>query len=105
MPQPTPQRTGRSYNGGDPVVEAQVDTAGKVTSVKVLKGHPALRQSAEEAARLWEFAATGNSTIARRAQLTFVFSYITLSHGKVPSIDLTPVFMPPYQVEVKRELP
>lgn len=57
---------------GKVVVKVSVDQKGNVTSAEAIEGHPLLRRSAEEAARLWKFNPTSDEA-SRLANLEFTF--------------------------------
>lgn len=82
-------------------VEVKIDKAGRVISKSVLDGHPLFREAAQNAAQLWRFAPDLESDEVGSIRLTFVFSLVT----DVTEAELTPVFIPPYQVEVKHQVP
>lgn len=84
---------------GDVLVDVEIDKAGKVTSVHVLNAHELLRAVSDQAARRWEFA-PGTASEKRRVQLTFSFRIVS---EKAAGLDRSPVFYPPYRVEVKSE--
>ncbi|HEX7294838.1 MAG TPA: hypothetical protein VF251_03735, partial [Pyrinomonadaceae bacterium] len=48
-------------------------------------------------ARRWKFAPAMESNFERKARLTFTFREID---ERAPEIDRTPVFLPPYKVQV-----
>jgi TonB family protein len=89
-----------SNTSGKAVIEVQIDASGTVSSAKIVEGDPLFRQGKiyEETARRWQFAAAHNSTGMRTARLTFAFRI--MSKDTAPA-ELTTVFMPPYQVEVR----
>jgi TonB family protein len=80
----------------DVVVEVEIDPAGNVSSAKAVSGHPLLRQAAKMAANRWKFEAAAKSA-RRTARLQFVFR---IAEKKLPPADATPVFMPPYKIEI-----
>jgi TonB family protein len=82
-------------------VEVQIDVEGKVTSSHVVEGHKLLDKAAENAARRWVFAASKDE-VARSAHLTFTF--ILMPEGTLAD-ELSPVFVLPYQIEVRRTIP
>jgi TonB family protein len=86
-----------SNTSGAVEVEVQVNAAGEVTSARSVNGHPLLRQKAENTARRWLFIAAQGAS-ARTVTLTFVFSIVP---KETAADDLTPVFIPPYRVEVR----
>jgi TonB family protein len=57
------------------ILEFEVDTQGKVTSVKILRGHPIFDEAAIKAVQKWEYAPTlfeGTATpVVRRATIDF----------------------------------
>lgn len=82
---------------GTVLIEVEMNAAGEVTSTRSVSGHPLLRKSAENAARRWRFTSTAN---ARTRQLTFAFRLLPKD---TPPEELTSVFTPPYQVEVRHQ--
>ena len=75
-----------------------MNAAGEVTSVRAIDGHLLLRPTAEKTARRWRFVPGASIPKARAVVLTFVFRIMP----KDTSADeLTTVFIPPYQVEVR----
>jgi len=82
---------------GSVVVQVQVDRQGNVTSTRTIDGPKLLRTAAEHTARRWLFSAT-DEPATREARLVFSFKLVP----KDTAVDeLSPIFMPPYQVEVK----
>lgn len=84
---------------GEVDVMVTVDNAGKVTDAKFLAGNQLLHKAAIEAAKRWKFQGVNRET---KVQLTFVFRMMP---KQTPPEDMTPVFMPPYKLEVKGKLP
>lgn len=82
---------------GEVVVEVKIDNAGEVSATKAKSGHPLLRQAAEAAARRWKFAPAAVPADPRTASLTFVFN---ISEERMAEAASTPVFFPPYKVQV-----
>lgn len=82
---------------GNVVIEVEVNAAGEVTSARTVGGHSLLRRvrAFEETARRWRFTPATNACTVR---LTFVFRIMP---RETAADDLTPVFTPPYQVEVR----
>ena len=80
-------------------VEVTIDEKGIVTAVKLLKGHPLFVKVSLDAAKQWRFA-PGES--GRIAQLTFTF--VVFNRG-TPDAQLGTIFHPPYEIEVRVELP
>lgn len=91
-----------SNTSGNVVVEVKIDRAGHVLSTRVIDGHPLLRQiqSIEDTALRWRFIPATEDT-PRTVRLTFAFQ---ITPKGTPANELTPVFIPPYRVEV-RHLP
>lgn len=85
---------------GSVVVEAKVDSSGKVTSTSIVEGIPLLGVAAEKSARRWVF--TPEDAKTRTVRLTFTFK---LMSDDAPADELLPIFLPPYQIEVRRALP
>lgn len=83
------------------IVEVKIDKDGRVVSKSALEGHPLFREAAKNAAQLWRFAPDLERDEVRSVRLTFVFSLVT----DTTEVELTPVFIPPYQVEVKHQNP
>jgi TonB family protein len=87
---------------GEVIVEVQINRAGEVTSAKTQGSHPLLRKACEIAAARWKFAPAGEGVGSRSARLTFVFR---ITDKEMPEAEMTPVFMPPYRIEVMRDAP
>ncbi|MEK6409775.1 MAG: TonB family protein [Acidobacteriota bacterium] len=87
-----------SNTSGKVEIEVEVNAAGEVASVRTVDGHLLLRQAAENTARRWRFAPDASALKARTVVLIFVFRIMQKDTG--PD-ELTTVFMPPYQVEVR----
>jgi TonB family protein len=85
---------------GNVLVEVKIDRTGSVVSKSVIGGHPLFYEAAQNAAQFWRFAASAGEE-SRTVRLTFVFSLLT----DATETELTPVFTPPYQVEVKHLVP
>jgi hypothetical protein len=83
---------------GDVFVEAKIDAAGVVTSARA-EGHALLRTACETAARRWRFASVERNFGIRTARLTFSFRAL---QDEMPEDQITPVFYPPYRVEVTK---
>lgn len=82
-------------------VEVQIDPEGKVTSSRVVEGNKLLDKAAIIAARRWVFAASKDE-VARTARLTFTF---TLMPEDTHADELSPVFVLPFRIEVRRTIP
>lgn len=83
----------------DVIVDVKVDAAGNVTSAEAVSGHPLLQQAAKVAARRWRFESSEAKSSVRTARLTFVFR---ITEKDSPEAEITPMFLPPYRVEVTR---
>jgi hypothetical protein len=94
---PIPNKS--SYAVGSVIVEIQIDARGLVTKAKAVQGHPFLYSASEKAAQRWLFAPTSAESKVRMARLTFVFKMV---EDPISEEDLSPIFMPPYQIEVRR---
>jgi outer membrane biosynthesis protein TonB len=97
---PIPEKN--SYAVGSVVVEIQVEADGSVSKAKAVQGHPLLYSASEKAAQRWLFASATAETKVRSAHLIFIFK---LLEGSTAEEDLSPIFTPPYQIEVRREVP
>ena len=91
-----------AHLGGEVTVEAIVNPKGQVSSVRVLGGHPLLLNAAKEASRQWRFEPAKDSSADRKVNLVFIFKMV---RGCAPAADLTPIFYPPYKIEVRGETP
>jgi TonB family protein len=94
-----PQLAILSATGGDVVVQVKINAGGYITSAKVVDGHKLLREASLNAARRWQFS---SGEAGREVQLTFSFRVMPKN---TPQIELTPIFKPPYKVEVRRVIP
>ncbi|MDT7603740.1 MAG: periplasmic protein TonB [Acidobacteriota bacterium] len=81
-------------------VEVTIDNVGTVTSAHSTSGHRLLRAAAETATKQWMFAPATESKMARKVSLSFTF---TIMPECTKYADLTPIFVPPYQVEIRVE--
>lgn len=81
-------------------VEVQINAEGGVTSARAFKGHTLLQRVSVDAAKSWRFALSAEDNNVRTAQLTFIFKVLgSKTDGrKVKS----PVFLTPYQAEIKQ---
>jgi TonB family protein len=82
------------------IVEVQINAEGLVTSARALKGHPLLQRVSVDAAKSWRFAPSAEGNNVRTSQVTFIFNVLDseTKDSKVRS----PVFLTPYQAEIKR---
>lgn len=86
-----------SNTSGTVAVDVKVNASGDVISARSVGGNPLLRQQAENTARRWRFVRANNGSV-RAATLTFVFRIML---KETAADDLTPVFTPPYKIEVR----
>jgi hypothetical protein len=87
---------------GDAIVEVEVNAEGKVLTARAINTYPFLRKSSEDAARRWRFTPDNAGGMKRVVRLTFSYRTMPL---KTPAEELASIFMPPYQVEVRRMRP
>jgi TonB family protein len=83
---------------GDVSVTVDINKSGNVTLARANSGHTLLRKVSVEAARRWKFSTSNEEQ--RHAELTYTFRMVP---DKTAGIDRTPVFYPPYRVEVRSE--
>lgn len=90
-----------SNTQGTVEVTIEVGPTGEVVNVADTKGHSLLRDAAQTAARRWRFVSstTDDTKPLRTVVLTFKFTIMPL---KTDANELTPVFTPPYEVEVRQ---
>jgi TonB family protein len=84
---------------GEVFVNVDIDEVGDVLSARAPGGHPMLQQLASKAAKRWKFAPAVKGAGTRTVRLHFIFR--TLPRGTSDE-ELSPIFMPPYSVEVRR---
>jgi TonB family protein len=91
-----------SNTSGKVVIEVQVDATGAVSMAKIVDGDALFRAGKiyETTARRWRFAVAKDGASLRTARITFVFKIMPKD---TPPDDLTSVFIPPYQVEVRHK--
>lgn len=94
-----PQIALLSATGGDVVVQVHIGANGQVISAKVIEGPKLLQEASLDAAHRWSFS---SGEAGREAQLTFSFRVMPKTTAQ---IELTPVFKPPYKVEVRGVVP
>jgi hypothetical protein len=76
------------------VVKVTIDTAGKVTSAKVISGHPLLTAVSVATARRWLFSTAAQQDEGRSVDLEFLYEYVrNAEEGGT-------FFMPPYQAGI-----
>jgi TonB family protein len=84
---------------GDAQIEVTIDKTGNATKADFVSGNPLLHKAAVEAAKRWEFEKLNEEATV---QLTFSFRMLPKDTS---AEDMTPVFMPPYHLEVRGKLP
>lgn len=84
---------------GDVTVEVEINREGKVTAANPKSGIKLLGKAAEEAARRWRFVPSQGAE-KRKVQLVFSFR---LMPEEASSLDSTPVFYPPYRIEIRKK--
>jgi len=82
--------------GGDVTVEAHLDASGAVWYAQA-SGPRLMKDACEVAARRWRFSPDKDGVETRTVQLTFTFTRLKTT---LPEENMTPVFYPPYRVEV-----
>jgi TonB family protein len=93
----------RSANAtGDVFVDVEINREGKVSGVESKNAPVLLRKVCEEAARRWLFSPAPNGDKKRKARLTFSFRIMP---EKTPYYEGTPVYYPPYKIEVRTIAP
>ncbi len=85
---------------GRATVEVQIAASGAVDSIVQFDGDKIFQKTSVAAARAWVFQPS--STPNRRYKLVFVYSMMPKNTGPA---DLTTRFMPPFAVEIRREVP
>lgn len=79
-------------------VDVKIDRKGKVVSSKAVEGtHRLMQKAIELAADQWLFVADEDAPKRRHARLTFIFRRTPDAR----STESTPVFYPPYKIEVR----
>jgi hypothetical protein len=89
-----------TYAVGSVIVEIQIDARGTVIKAQAVQGHPFLYPVSVKAAQRWLFASTVAETKVRTVRLTFIFKVMD---SQIIEEDLSAIFMPPYQIEVRRK--
>ncbi len=84
---------------GDVQIAVTIAKSGSVTNADFITGSPLLRKAAVEAAKRWKLEKLKEEA---SAQLTFSFRMVPKDTS---AEDMTPVFMPPYHLEVRGKLP
>jgi TonB family protein len=84
-------------------VEVKVDASGKVVSANLIDSSQGLYRDRtfEETAKRWQFAPAADGADLRAAHLTFTLRILPKG---TPSHELTSIFSPPYQVEIRHEV-
>lgn len=89
---------------GNIIVEVSMNTAGAVTTTKIIQGHPLLNQTAAAAAMKWRFTPAANGLTARTARLIFTFRIMPTGCRDAEKVIL-PVHLSPYQLIISRGQP
>ncbi|MBI4749253.1 MAG: TonB family protein [Acidobacteria bacterium] len=86
------------------VIEVEITPSGTVTSAHIVDGHSLFRQGRvyEKVARQWRFTPADENMGIRTAKITFFFKIMPRN---TPVEELTPIFLPPYQIEIRHEQP
>lgn len=84
---------------GDVKVTVVIDKTGNVTNAEFVTGSQLFHKAAVDAAKRWKFERRDEGA---RLQLTFSFRAVSKD---TLAEDTTPVFMPPYHLEVRGRLP
>jgi hypothetical protein len=83
-------------------VDAIIAPSGTVKSIEALEAPRFLQEVIKRAASRWRFIATEDKYHERKVRLFFTFILVTYN---TDSIELLPVFKPPYEVEIKARMP
>jgi TonB family protein len=83
---------------GTVVVEVKINPDGSVASTRSVSGDELLYKATAISARRWIFTPADKQTKVRDANLTFIYKLMPVS---TPVEELFPIFMPPYQVEIR----
>ncbi len=97
---PVPEKGG--YAVGSVIVQTEVNADGVVTTARAVQGRPFLYHAAENAAKRWLFASIVGESRVRSVRLKFIFK---IMDDGTPEADLSPAYIPPFQVEVRRIVP
>lgn len=84
---------------GDVQVALTIDKTGNVTNADFVSGNKLLHKAAVEAAKRWKF-----ERLNEQATVQLIFSFRMVPKNTLAE-DMTPVFMPPYHLEVRGKLP
>ena len=92
---PTLTLAGRVY--GKVTVRVTIDRAGTVRNVRVVEGHPMLREAAVNAAQQWKF----EEGAAQERVATLKFNFVILPANSKVQAQI--VFLPPQGVEIRQK--
>ena len=92
---PTLTLAGRVY--GRVTVRVTIDRAGTVKEVRVVQGHPMLREAAVNAAQQWKF----EEDAAQERVATLKFSFVILP--PTSKVQAQTIFLPPGGVEIRQK--
>jgi TonB family protein len=84
---------------GEADVAVTIDKSGRVSSAILQRGNLLFKASVLDAANRWKFEPSGSSH-----QVTLRFSFRLVAKAS-PDADVTSVFVPPYQIEVRQRHP
>jgi TonB family protein len=84
---------------GDADVAVTIDKSGSVSSAAFQRGNPLFKAAVLDAANRWKFQPGASSH-----DVTLRFSFRLMPKGSVDA-DVTAVFVPPYQIEVRQRHP
>jgi TonB family protein len=81
---------------GSVIVDVDVDAVGVVTSVRLVQGHPLLRDASKDAATRFRFQPAENKSV-RTARLAFTFRHFDVDQERI----ISPLILSPYQIEIR----
>ena len=84
---------------GEADVAVTIDEGGSVSSAILQRGNPLFKASVVDAASRWKFESSSSSH-----QVTLRFSFRLMAKAALDA-DVTPIFVPPYQIEVRHRHP
>ena len=87
---------------GPVIVDVEINKAGNVTAIRSISGHPLLKIEVERVAKNWKFQPVAEDEI-RTARLSFTFYILDKAEDEKKVI--SPVWLSPYQVVIKRAPP
>jgi TonB family protein len=90
-----------AHASGTVIIEVTIDAKGTVILASTIEGHPLLRRLCEASAKGWRFNPSNEGMDIRTVRLIFFFSLLP-PDCKKDVIDLSPVYLSPYLVNVRR---